>query len=167
MRSSCLIILFLKEYRSSHRRCRSSHGMGSVSKGVLKNFANFTGKQLRWSLFYGLAGLQPASFLKRDSNTSAFLWSLRNFSEHLFWRTSASDCFRRCSIKKLFLKFCNIHRTKVPSDMCYMKKVFLVVAWSYNTKRYSWWLIELWKWRVFISINVSCKSSRLNGLFFP
>ena len=111
--------------------------------------------------------LQPASFLKRDSNTSAFLWSLRNFSEHLFWRTSASGCFRRCSIKKLFLKFCNIHRTKVPSDMCYMKKVFLVVAWSYNTKRYSWWLIELWKWRVFISINVSCKSSRLNGLFFP
>ena len=31
-------------YRSSHRRC-------SVKKGVLKNFANFTGKHLCWSFF--------------------------------------------------------------------------------------------------------------------
>ena len=30
--------------RSSHRRCY-------VKKGVLRNFANFTGKQLLWSLF--------------------------------------------------------------------------------------------------------------------
>ena len=33
--------------------------------------------------------------LKRDSNTGAFLWNLRNFQEHLFWRTSANDCFCR------------------------------------------------------------------------
>ena len=32
-------------FRSSHRRC-------SVKKGVLKNFANFTGKHLCWSLFW-------------------------------------------------------------------------------------------------------------------
>ena len=31
-------------FRSSHRRC-------SVKKGVLKKFANFTGKHLCWSLF--------------------------------------------------------------------------------------------------------------------
>ena len=54
--------------------------------------------------YYEVASLQPASFLKRDSNTSAFLWSLRNYFEHLFWRTSANDCLWRCSIKKLFLK---------------------------------------------------------------
>ena len=29
--------------------------------------------------FYEVASLQPASFLKRDSNTSALLWSLQNF----------------------------------------------------------------------------------------
>ena len=32
-------------------------------------------------------------FLKRDSNAGAFLWNFQNFYEHLFWRTSASDCF--------------------------------------------------------------------------
>ena len=42
---------FLKKYRSSHWRCRSSHWRCSVRKGVLKNFANFTGKELCWSLF--------------------------------------------------------------------------------------------------------------------
>ena len=36
-------------------------------KGVLKNFKNFTEKNLCWSLFNKVASLQPASFLKRDS----------------------------------------------------------------------------------------------------
>ena len=75
----CKIVLFLKKCISSHRRCRSSHQRHSIRKGVLKNFANFTGKYLHWSLFYEVASLQPASLLKRDSNTSAFGWSLRNF----------------------------------------------------------------------------------------
>ena len=39
-----------KKYRSSHWRC-------SVRKGALKNFTNFTGKQLCWSLF--LLSCQP------------------------------------------------------------------------------------------------------------
>ena len=95
LRNSCLRTL--KKYRSSEQRCRSSHRRCSV-KSVLKNFANFTGKHLCWSLFYKVAGLQSASFIKRDSNTSAFLWSLRNFLEHLFWGTSANGCFWWCSI---------------------------------------------------------------------
>ena len=61
LRNSYLITL-LKRYRSSHRRC-------SVKKGVLKNFANFTGKHPCWSLFFNeVAGFQPASFLKKDSS---------------------------------------------------------------------------------------------------
>ena len=51
---------------------------GALRIGVLKNFANFTGKHLCWSLFYEVGRLQPASFLKRDSNASASLRSLRN-----------------------------------------------------------------------------------------
>ena len=66
---------------------------GSIKKGVLKNFANFTGKRRCWSLFLIiLQGLKPATFLKRDSNTGVFLWKA-NFLEHLFWRTSANNCF--------------------------------------------------------------------------
>ena len=36
------------DYRSSHRRC-------SLRKGVLRNFAKFTGKQLCQSLFFNKA----------------------------------------------------------------------------------------------------------------
>ena len=45
---------------------------------VHKNFAKFTEIHLSWSLF----------LIKRDSNTSVFLWILRNFSEHLFYRST-------------------------------------------------------------------------------
>ena len=34
-----------------------------------------------------------ATWVKRGCNTSVFLWNLWKFSEHIFWRTSANDCF--------------------------------------------------------------------------
>ena len=56
---------------------------------VLKNFANFTGKHLCWSLFFKkLQAFRPATLLKRDSYTGVFLWNLRNSEEHLFRKTS-------------------------------------------------------------------------------
>ena len=40
--------------------------------GVLKGFANFTGKQLCWSFFLKkLQALRPATLLKTDSKTGA------------------------------------------------------------------------------------------------
>ena len=52
-------------------------------KGVLRNFANFTGKHLCWSLFLiGLQAFRPAALSKRDSNTDVFLLNLQNFWEH-------------------------------------------------------------------------------------
>ena len=63
-------------------------------KAVLKNFAIFTGKHLCWSVFFiKWQNFSPATLLKRDSNTGLFLWVLRNFKEHLFWRISANCCF--------------------------------------------------------------------------
>ena len=54
------------KYRSSQRRC-------PVRKGVLRNFAKFTGKQLCQSLFLNkVAGLRPATLLK---NTLAQVFS--------------------------------------------------------------------------------------------
>ena len=45
--------------RSSHQRC-------SVTNGVLRNFAKFTGKHLCQSLFFNKdAGLSPATLLKK------------------------------------------------------------------------------------------------------
>ena len=52
-------------------------------KGVLRNFEKFTGKQLRQNLFNKVAGLRPATLLKKR------LWHRRfpvNFAE--FLRTS-------------------------------------------------------------------------------
>ena len=50
----------IKLSRSSHRRC-------SVRKGVLRNFAKFTGKHLCQRFFFNkVAGLRPATLLKKS-----------------------------------------------------------------------------------------------------
>ena len=46
-------------------------------KVVLKYFAIITEKHLFWGLF--LQGFSPATLLRRNSNTAAFLWILQNF----------------------------------------------------------------------------------------
>ena len=54
---------------------------------VLKNFANFTGKHLCWSLFViTLQAFKPATLLKRDSNTAVSfeIYEKPIFTEHLF-----------------------------------------------------------------------------------
>ena len=49
-------------------------------KAVIKNFALFTGKHLRWSLFlFKLQAFRTATLLKGDSNKGLFLWILQNF----------------------------------------------------------------------------------------
>ena len=54
---------------------KSTHLTCSVKKSVLRNFAKFTGKHLCQSRFFNkVAGL-------------------RNFYEHLFYRTPPDDCF--------------------------------------------------------------------------
>ena len=65
------------------RYIKSSHWRCSVNKGVLQNFAKFTRKHLCWRLF----------LIKKESNTVVFLWTLRNFEEHLFQRKTESDRF--------------------------------------------------------------------------
>ena len=68
-----LIIFVLLKSRSSHQWC-------SIKRAVLKNFAIVVGKHLRWSLFLmTLQAWLPATFIKRDYNTSFFLWILWNF----------------------------------------------------------------------------------------
>ena len=60
--------------------------MCSVKMGVLKNFAK--------SLFsIKLQAFRPVYLLKKYSSAGVFLWTLQNFWEHLFWSTSANDCF--------------------------------------------------------------------------
>ena len=58
-------------------RCKSSRSQLFFKIGVLKNFANFTGKHLCLSLFLNKV-TGPATLLKKDSNTGVFLYNLGN-----------------------------------------------------------------------------------------
>ena len=96
-------------------RCRRSHQRYSFRKGVLRNFAKFTGKHLRQSLsFNKVAGLSLQLYLKRDSGTGVFQWTLRNFWEYLFLQSTsggfkvAHATIQRRSTKKLYRNFCKI-----------------------------------------------------------
>ena len=53
-------------------------------KDVLKNFAYFTGKQLRWSLFNKVAGPQACNFIKKRIQHTCVPVKLENFYKHLF-----------------------------------------------------------------------------------
>ena len=80
---------------------------------VLKYFAIITEKHLFWCLFLiKLQVVSPATLLKRNSDTAAFLWILRNFSEHLFRRTFANGSF--CSLIEVdyFASYCT-HSTLI------------------------------------------------------
>ena len=63
-----------------------------VKKGVLKNFANFTGKHLRYSLF--LIKRQDfwiATLLKRDSNTGVFLREHSETSKNAYFEVQTIE----------------------------------------------------------------------------
>ena len=83
-------------YRSNHQRC-------SIKKGVLRNFAKFTGKHLCQSLFFNkVAGLRPATLLKKR------LWHRCfpvNFAKFLCLWTVASICKTYEIIVSLLLLF--------------------------------------------------------------
>ena len=72
--------------RSSHQRC-------SVTKGVLRNFENFTGKNLCQSLFFNkVAGLRPAS--KKETLAQVFSCEFCKISKNTFsYRKPPDDCF--------------------------------------------------------------------------
>ena len=81
------------KYRSSHRRC-------SVKKGVLRNFAKFTGKHLCQSLFFNkVIDLRLVTLLKKKLWHRCFCM---NFSE--FLRTPFLQNTSRQLLLKIFFK---------------------------------------------------------------
>ena len=83
-------LLLLPILKSNHRRCH-------VEKGVLKNFTNFTGKHLCWSLFLIKPQVRvSAALLKWDSShvfSSKIGEIFKNTIEkHLLTTASVSSC---------------------------------------------------------------------------
>ena len=95
---------------------------------VLKNFANFTGKHLCWSLFFTrLQAFRPAALLKRDSYTGVFL---RNSEDHLFRKTSEQllEMFHESVKKTVQLEF----NVKIHCEIK-VKLVFHEILWKKNS----------------------------------
>ena len=87
-------IAFTVFYTSFTISSRSSHRICSVRKVVLRNFAKFIGKHLFQSLFFNkIAGIRPATLLKKRLWHRCFPVNFAKSKEHLFYRTSLSDCF--------------------------------------------------------------------------
>ena len=73
--------------------CRNIHPQVFYQVGVLKNFAQFTGRYQCWSFFPNElqdGGLKPATLLKKNSSAGG---SFQNFEEYFFYRTAVDDCF--------------------------------------------------------------------------
>ena len=76
------------KYRSSNRRC-------SVKKGVIRNFAKFTGKYLRQSLFFNKVAGGPCNLvtlLKKRLWRRCFPVNFANFLRTLFLQNTFCKC---------------------------------------------------------------------------
>ena len=63
-------------------------------KGVLRNFTKFTGKHLRQSLFFNnVAGLRPATLLKKRLWHRCFPVNFAKFLRALFLQNTSGGCF--------------------------------------------------------------------------
>ena len=61
---------------------------------VINIFEVFTGKTpVLQSLFNKVASLQACNFIKKRLQRKCFPVKLAKFQKHLFWRSSANDCF--------------------------------------------------------------------------
>ena len=129
--NSCLILRFLKRYRSSHRKCRSSHRRFIVRKYVVKNFENFTLESFLWS-----CRLWACKFLKKRLQHKCFPVKFAKLRRTPILKSICRQLLLEVFYEKAVLKICNIYRTKVASDKCSVKKVFLVVDRAVKVARF-------------------------------
>ena len=90
------------------------------------------------SLIYKAAGLEARDFLKKRLQLQApgvFLWTLRNFQEHLFWRISVNGylytLWTNNGQRTALIQFKNEEQFTLPEAvvwMCSVKKVFLGIS---------------------------------------
>ena len=98
----------LRMRRSSQQRCSVRNVVLEISQNLQKKT-----NLCQNLIFNKVAGLRPATLLKRDPGTGVFLWILWNFQEHLSHRTPLGDCFCMFLInKKLCLQYRVTHKAK-------------------------------------------------------
>ena len=120
-------------------QCRSSHRRCSVTKGILKNLAKFTGKHLCGNLFFLIKLPAACNFIKKVSNTGVFLRILPCFQEHLFYRPPPGDyCYRWLYQKEgkiffswmcVFCLFFSFNRLNMLIGVMFLKKHWELIYW--------------------------------------
>ena len=68
-----------------------------MKKGVLENFAKFTGKNLSQGLFFNkVAGLRSTILLKKETPAQLFSWESWEIFKNIFFTEHVYDCFCTC-----------------------------------------------------------------------
>ena len=121
LQNSCWIELFSKNTEAA------TEG-SEVTGGVLKNFANSTGKYLCWSPVHEVGNLQSASFFKKRLQQKCFPVKFAKLLRITILRNICKWLLLEVFYKKVrSWKFCNIYRMKIASDKCSVKK--LIGGW--------------------------------------
>ena len=113
--------------RSSHPRC-------FIKEGVLKNFTQFTGKYLCWSLFSNdVADMRFATLFKK--RLQHFPVNFVKFLRNRFYKTPPGDCFQtlpwteaaveKCSVKMVFLKISQNSQENTVAEVSISKSCWL------------------------------------------
>ena len=103
-------------YRSSHRRC-------SVRKGVLRNFAKFTGKNLCHGLFVNKVVGLACNFIKKETLAQVFSREFCKISQNTFLQNTSGrlllnliknhiSSYQEKIIQSRFSAFCMISASK-------------------------------------------------------
>ena len=108
---------------------KSCHPEVFYKKDALKNFTKFTGKHLcRNHFFYKVAGLRPATLLKKRFGHVCFPVNIVKFLRSPFYRTHSSGCLElyqkalvefSCEKYKLFSQKILHHRCLRQSEICF------------------------------------------------
>ena len=124
---------------------RSSCSQMFFKIGVLKNFANFTGKHRCWSL------IQTCNFLlKRDSNTGVFLWKICEIFKNIyFYRTPLVTAPELWLICNYSLDYLMLKQTSTRSSLpeVFLRKGILNIYSKFTGEH---------PWRSAISIKLLC-----------
>ena len=105
----------------------------SLEQLFWKYSLKFTEKHMIWCPFIVNLQSWPATLLRKRVIAGAFLWTLRNFSEHIFDRTPPGYCLwnERASVKKSKNKLNNL-----PGSLFCLCMIFnLLYNWRYDCLR--------------------------------
>ena len=127
---SVIKLLYLPSTILVTRLFRSSFPEVFCKKGVLRNFAKFTGKYLCQSLFFNkVVGLRPATLLKKRLKHRCFPVNFAKFlttpfpTEHLWWLLLTQK------MRKKYLDW----QWKVHCTLCIITHLFSWSRWSQTT----------------------------------